>query len=183
MLSEGHRQYLKSLAMQSIEYGLEQGKVIQVNLDDLPEELSVERASFVTLNKGAELRGCIGMLYATRPLAEDIADNSFAAAFRDHRFHPLVKQELAELSITISVLSPPELICCRSESELLEQLTPCADGLILREGSYQATFLPTVWQSLPNPTDFVQQLKNKAGLTADYWSPELQAYRYTTESF
>lgn len=183
MLSENQRQSLLDIAKASIEYGLENGRPLTIDTSEIAEDLTVPRATFVTLEKKGQLRGCIGMLEAQRPLIEDIAYNSFAAAFSDPRFPPLTKGELSDLSIHLSILSPPELIPCRSETELIEQLRPTIDGLILDDGQHRATFLPSVWESLPNPTDFIHQLKMKAGLPANYWSSQLQAYRYTTESF
>lgn len=184
MLSELERQTLKILAKQSIEYGLTHGCPLPIDLDTLSEILTVPRATFVTIEKNGQLRGCIGMLEAQRPLAQDIAANSYAAAFADPRFPPVSVDELIELDIHLSILSPPEAMHCRSEAELLQLLRPDIDGLILDDGGlHRATFLPSVWESLPNPIDFIHHLKYKAGLPMDYWSDNLQAYRYTTESF
>lgn len=183
MLSDSHRQILKDLAKASIEHGLKYGRLLQLDLATMADELIVQRATFVTLEKQGQLRGCIGMLEARRPLAEDVAENSYAAAFSDPRFPPLKERELGKLSIHLSILSPAESIVCQSEAELIQQLRPDIDGLILDDGCHRATFLPSVWATLPKPTDFIRHLKIKAGLSADYWSQELRAYRYTTESF
>jgi len=183
MLTDSHRQFLKDLAKKSITYGLKHDCPLPIDNSALAEELTVPRATFVTLQKHGQLRGCIGMLEACRPLAEDIADNSYAAAFSDPRFPPLSENELVDLSIHISILNPTELIHCQSEAELLKQLRPNIDGLILDDGMHRATFLPSVWQYLSDPTEFVHQLKIKAGLKEHSWSLELKAYRYTTESF
>jgi len=183
MLSIEHRQQLKQLAKSSIENGLKQGRSINVDTNDLTEDLTVQRATFVTLHKQGKLRGCIGTLEAHRPLAVDIAENSFAAAFSDPRFPPLQQQELDQISIHLSILSPASEIICRSEAELINQLRPNIDGLILEDGRHRATFLPSVWESLSDPIDFVRQLKLKAGWAADHWSEVIRAYRYTTESF
>ena len=183
MLSDSNRKILKDLAKTSIEHGLKYGRPLQVDPSTLADELTVERATFVTLEKKGQLRGCIGMLEARRPLAEDIAENSYAAAFSDPRFPPLNESELDGLSIHLSILSPAESIPCQSEAELIQQLRPDIDGLILDDGLHRATFLPSVWESLPKPTDFIHHLKMKAGLPVNSWSQELRAYRYTTESF
>lgn len=183
MLTNKHRQLLKDLARASIEHGFKKGVPQPVVITEIPEELTVISATFVTLKKQGELRGCIGMLEACKPLAEDIADNSYAAAFSDCRFPPLTESELNDLEIHLAILSPAVAIPCQSEAELLTQLRPNIDGLILDDDRHRATFLPSVWASLPKPTDFVHQLKRKAGLPANYWSPQLHAYRYTTESF
>lgn len=183
MLTDSHRLFLKELAKKSISYGLKHGRPLPIDNSALAEQLTVPRATFVTLQKHGQLRGCIGMLEAIRPLAEDIAYNSYAAAFSDPRFPSVSEDELADLSIHISILSPAERIHCQSEAELLVLLRPNVDGLILDNGIHHATFLPSVWESLSDPTDFVRNLKMKAGLKEYYWSPELRAYRYTTDSF
>jgi AmmeMemoRadiSam system protein A len=129
------------------------------------------------------LRGCIGHLEATLPLVEDVAENAFSAAFRDPRFPALRDTEYAALELHISVLTPAEPLDCNSESDLLRQMRPYQDGLILAEGLRRGTFLPSVWEQLPEPREFLRHLKRKAGLPDDYWSPSLQIYRYETESF
>jgi AmmeMemoRadiSam system protein A len=171
------------LARESIEHGLRTGKALKIKLDAYPPEFSEPRASFVTLERRQELRGCIGMLEAVRPLAEDVAENAFSAAFRDRRFPPLAADELSDLELHISILSAPTAIACNSEPDLLSQLRPAIDGLILAEGGHRATFLPAVWESLPSPGQFLRHLKQKAGLPADYWSDSINFYRYTTETF
>lgn len=183
MLSDSHRHFLKELAKKSIIYGLKHKQPLPIDLSALDDEFTVPRATFVTLEKHGQLRGCIGMLEATKPLAEDIAHNSYSAAFADYRFPPVTEDELEDLSIHISILNPAELIYCTSEAELLTLLRPNIDGLILDDGMHRATFLPSVWESLSDPTEFVHHLKMKAGLAPNSWSPQLRAYRYTTESF
>lgn len=148
-----------------------------------PASFSAPAATFVTLNDDRGLRGCIGRLEAERPLVEDVADNAYAAAFRDPRFPALTEGELAGLDIHISVLGTPERLDVASESELLEKLRPGEDGLILAEAGRRATFLPSVWKSLPEPGAFLRHLRQKAGFAPDYWSPALQIYRYGCEEF
>lgn len=154
-----------------------------VELSSLPDNITERRASFVTLFAAGTLRGCIGSLEAYRPLAEDVAANAYAAAFRDHRFTPIQAEVLADMDIHISLLTEPEAINCDSESMLLNRLMPGRDGLILDDGQHRATFLPAVWDALPNPERFVAELKRKAGLPVDYWSDTLRCYRYQTEHF
>lgn len=182
-LTKPQQSVLLTLAWESIAHGLKTGKPLKINPAEYPAELTMPRATFVTLERKNELRGCIGMLEAIRPLVQDVAENAFAAAFCDRRFIPLADHELADLEIHISILSPAEEMTFSSELELLGQLRPDVDGLILQEGSHRATFLPSVWESLHAPIQFLQQLKQKAGLPATYWSKTIKAYRYTTESF
>jgi AmmeMemoRadiSam system protein A len=175
---------LLDIACTSIIHGLEHGRPFRVSLDALPPSLAAERASFVTLNTtGGQLRGCIGSLEAYRPLAEDVSQNAWAAAFRDPRFPPLHKDELAGLDIHVSVLGESEPLKFDSEQELLGQIRPGIDGLILQDDAARGTFLPSVWESLPDPAQFLAHLKMKAGLPADYWSDSLRVWRYTTQSF
>jgi AmmeMemoRadiSam system protein A len=138
-------------------------------------------ACFVTLWKDGELRGCIGSLRAERPLAEEVAQRAVDAAFHDPRFPPLRPEELDQVDIEISVLQPPEPLEVMDEADLLRKLRPGVDGLILADGSHRATFLPSVWEQLPAPRDFVRQLKRKAGLSADHWSATLRFERYGAE--
>ena len=114
---------------------------------------------------------------------EDVAENAFAAAFRDPRFPPLRPDEYPRLEYHISILNPPEPMTVTSEADLLQQLRPGVDGLVLIEGARRATFLPSVWEQLPDPRQFLAHLKMKAGLPADYWSDSLRFERYTVEEF
>ena len=176
-----HQQVLLDLAKKSILHGLQTGTPLAIDLSGLPPELQALRATFVTLHKRGELRGCIGVLKAVRPLAEDIAENAFAAAFRDHRFPPVTADEFDQLVIHLSILTPPEPIVFSSEADLLAQIRSGVDGLIIEEGARRGTFLPSVWETLPNPKQFLRHLKQKAGLPADYWSETLRVYRYQAE--
>ena len=175
------RKILLDLAKASIEQGLITGNPISPDISTLSKKITEQRATFVTLEKNQQLRGCIGMLQATRSLVEDVAHNAFAAAFNDSRFPALERQELEYLEIYISILNPSEPIYFSSEQDLLGQLRPGIDGLILETGSHRGTFLPTVWQSLPEPEKFLAHLKQKAGLPKDFWSNTLRIQRYTTE--
>jgi AmmeMemoRadiSam system protein A len=182
-LCEEEHILLHQVAHEAIQHGLETGEHLLVDTPRYPPPLREHRASFVTLQKYGELRGCIGTLEAARPLVEDVAHNAFAAAFQDPRFPPLATPELAELEIHISVLTPAVPMSFESEQDLLRQIRPGIDGLVLEEGLRRGTFLPSVWESLPEARDFLNHLKLKAGLPPDYWSPTLHVSRYTTESF
>lgn len=140
-------------------------------------------ACFVTLRRSGELRGCIGTILPRRPLIEDLRSNTLAAATRDPRFPPLAKEELESITIQVSLLSPLEPMEFADEADLLHQLRPGVDGLVLDLGTNRGTFLPAVWKELPTPTAFLDHLKRKAGLAPNFWSPEIQIRRYTTESW
>ena len=174
---------LLQVALSSLESGLRSGTPETVNSEDYIQELRESGACFVTLRKNQSLRGCVGSLEASRCLVTDVAFNAFAAAFRDPRFQKLDHEELDLLDIGISVLGHKEALVFDSQQTLLDMLHPGKDGLILQDRNARGTFLPTVWESIPQPAEFINQLKIKAGLTADYWSDTLEVWRYTTESF
>lgn len=150
-----------------------------VDLDFLDED----GACFVTLEEAGRLRGCIGSLNPRRPLKEDIAKNAVAAGFEDPRFPPLTAEEYEKVSIEVSVLGDPEPLEFTSERDALARLTPGEDGVILSWGPHRATFLPQVWQQLPEPEEFLAALKQKAGLPADFWSADLQIETYPVTSY
>lgn len=177
-----HQSLLLEIARNAIYQELEETAAERTAVD-LPAELMTPRATFVTLTVGGQLRGCIGMLEACHPLAEDVRENARAAAFGDPRFPPLTKREFKQLEIRISVLSIPEEMTGSSEESLLEQVRPGMDGLILQEGFRRGTFLPSVWEELPDKRLFWEHLKLKAGLPAGYWSDTVRVFRYTAECF
>lgn len=183
VLSNADRSTLLDIARTSIRHGLGGDPALTVNLADYSASLRVLRATFVTLEISGQLRGCIGTLTAYQPLVQDVAAHAFAAAFEDPRFPRLRPDEFSQLDIHISVLSPPEPLHFETEEELLTQLRPGVDGVILQFDHYRATFLPAVWENLPDPYIFLAQLKLKAGLPLDFWSPELRVERYTAEYF
>jgi AmmeMemoRadiSam system protein A len=135
-------------------------------------------ATFVTLLCAGELRGCIGSLRATRAVGMDVRENALAAAFRDPRFPPLSQAEFATLSIEVSLLSPPRSARFTSEADLCARLVPFVDGVALELGPRHATFLPQVWETIPEPRAFLAALKAKAELPADFWSPHLNVSLY-----
>jgi uncharacterized protein len=183
MLTEAERTTLLEIARHSIGYGLQYGEPAPVTASDYSPSLQVNKASFVTLQIGDRLRGCIGTLQAYRPLVEDVANNAFAAAFHDPRFPRLTTEEYERLNYHISILSTPEPIRFEDEQDLLAQLQPGVDGLVLEDGRHRGTFLPQVWESLPDPKQFLAHLKQKAGLPPNYWSNTLKLERYTVEEF
>jgi AmmeMemoRadiSam system protein A len=145
---------------------------------DLPE-LAKMGATFVTLTQRGELRGCIGSLEAWRPLLDDVQENARNAAFRDPRFEPLSADELPVTRVEVSLLTPPEPLTFTGEADALAQLRPDIDGVIFTAGHQRSTFLPQVWEQLPEPAEFMAHLKQKAGLPASYWGPDVRLQRYT----
>ena len=182
MHTETEKQLLLKLASDSIEYGLQNHKIMPTNINEFPENLRGQGASFVTLQINKQLRGCIGSLQTYQPLIKDLVHNAYAAAFSDPRFPPLTQEEFSNIDIHISILSKPEPMQFTSEQNLISQLRPEIDGLILSDNGHRGTFLPSVWESLPEPKLFLSHLKLKAGLPQNYWSDTLTVQRYTVES-
>ena len=135
-------------------------------------------ASFVTLTRNGQLRGCIGSLEAWRPLATDVRENARAAAFRDPRFPPLAATELAATRVEVSLLGPAAPIAFVDEADAVRQLRPGIDGVILEYDSHRGTFLPQVWETLAEPNVFLAHLKQKAGLAPTFWVPDITLRRY-----
>ncbi len=191
-LTASVRAGLLLLARKVVEQGCITGS--QLKLDSALEQQSLHPlllnsilfepgCCFVSLHQGRHLRGCIGALEPYQSLLDDIISHAYDAAFNDPRFPAVVEDELSKLTFEISILSVQEKIECSTEAELLQQLVPFKDGLILEEGERRATYLPSVWHSLKDKQEFIQQLKLKAGLEKDYWSETIKAYRYQTIGF
>jgi len=177
------RMQLLRLARSSIDHGLVHGEQLPVDCDELPRVLRYPAATFTTLHIEGRLRGCCGTLDAVRPLAEDVVRSAFRAAFRDPRFDPVGKSELDAMRLEVSVLSPLEPIPVFNEADLLNSLTPGIDGLVIVADGASATFLPKVWEMLPDPRQFLAALKTKCGLADDYWSDRLEFKRYRTTCY
>lgn len=139
------------------------------------------RAAFVTLKRDDRLRGCIGTMVGGRPLVECVADRARAAAFDDPRFASVRPDELADLDIDVSVLSPMEPFVVDGYDSLVHTLHPGRDGLLVEAGPYRATFLPSVWDELPQPADFVAALWRKAGMPPGHWPHGIKTYLYITQ--
>jgi len=135
-------------------------------------------ATFVTLTQQGHLRGCIGTLEAHRALLHDVRENALAAAFRDPRFSPLAEDEFEITRVEVSLLTTPEPLAFRDEADFMAQLRPGVDGIVFQYGRHRSTFLPQVWESLPEPQQFMQQLKRKAGLPPNFWHEEVSIARY-----
>lgn len=166
----------------SIRRGLEKGAPPEVDLASYPAPLQEHRATFVTLKKKDQLRGCIGAIIAHRPFINDVVANAYAAAFKDHRFPPLQKDELPDIRFSISLLGKPEPMTFSGEADFLNQLRPNIDGLIIEDQGKRSVFLPQVWEDLPDKAEFVRHLKHKAGLPVDVWSSTMKAWRFGATS-
>jgi AmmeMemoRadiSam system protein A len=165
---------LLAIAQASLAHGLRHGSALPLDAAAESPPLRALGASFVTLRTvGRELRGCIGTLEPVRPVAADVAENAYGAAFRDPRFPPLGAREAGALQLSVSLLGAPVR---------LAQLQPGRDGLILALGARRATFLPEVWDALPAPAEFLEALKRKAGLPPGFWSDRIETFRYETLS-
>lgn len=174
---------LFTLAKSTIENGVLQ-KSMDLPFAELKQQspFNSMAATFVTLHLQQQLRGCIGTLEAHRSLYDDVVYNAYAAAFKDPRFSPVSALEIDDLNLEISILSEPEEITqCNNKADLIEQLTPFKDGLIISDGVRRATFLPSVWQQLEDKHLFVEHLMRKAGIFS--WSDSIQCSRYFVESY
>ncbi len=181
-LCERHGKTLIEAAKASISHGLEHRRPLPITVPEFPLELRNNGACFVTLKIEKRLRGCVGSPQAWRPLIQDTTDNAFRAAFADSRFEPLTAEEWPSVRLSISVLTPPVPIPCATEEELVRALRPNVDGVILADDNRRGLFLPAVWEQLSNPLEFIRQLKRKAGLPPDHWTPNTRAFRFTALS-
>ena len=179
--NQEERAILLRAASDSIAFGLAHKIPPNVNLANYHAHLLEKRACFVTLHLNDKLRGCVGSLQATQALIADVIHNAFRAAFNDPRFHALSMNEFPQIALDISILSTPQPLSVTSEADLLAKLQPGVHGLILSDQGRRATFLPSVWEQLTNPADFVIHLKNKAGWPSNYWSPSMHVETYTAE--
>lgn len=168
------------ICKESIQAGLNKEN-IKPEYEALPAVFYENGACFVTLEKHGDLRGCIGSIIAHQPLIADLIQNARNAAFSDPRFLPVKAEELNELSIAISLLSAPVKMVFADEKDLLAQIVPFKDGIIIKDGGYQAVYLPSVWEQLPDKELFLKSLKQKAGMRLDHFSKTFEAYRYSAE--
>ncbi len=171
---------LLELARASVNNGLDRGEAITVELSAFSTHLQEQGATFITLEKRKQLRGCIGSVKAYRSLVKDVADNAWNAAFRDPRFSPVTRKEFSKLHFEISILTQPQPMKFDSEEDLKHQLVPGKTGLILKDGYRRSLFLPAVWEKLPEIDIFITHLKQKAGFPEDYWSETLQMEQFTS---
>ncbi|HGY10061.1 MAG TPA: AmmeMemoRadiSam system protein A [Oceanithermus profundus] len=183
ILDHEEKRNLLDLAERAIEEALTLGRATPPDLALLPPRLAAPGASFVTLTQDGRLRGCIGSLEPRRPLAEDTHQNALAAAFRDPRFPPLAAHEWPRTDVEVSVLSPPEPLFYEDLNELVQKLTP-EMGLVLEHPRGRATYLPQVWEQLPDPELFLASLAQKAGLSpAVYTDRATRLLHYKVDKF
>ncbi|WP_432473840.1 AmmeMemoRadiSam system protein A [Amphritea sp. HPY] len=177
--TKAEQEYLLALVRSVIKVGLDRqqpvgGEIVSCEYPSLQRQ----RACFVTLKIDGQLRGCVGNLQADSRLVDAVSRNAYLAAFRDQRFNPVSRDESEQLEVEISVLTPMRELSVLNNTELLQKLRPGVDGLVFEAGDNRATFLPAVWEQLPDPKSFVERLKQKAGLSLDYWSDAVQCQVY-----
>jgi AmmeMemoRadiSam system protein A len=178
------RDLLLKLARQALESVVTGGQLEPLDLELTSETLRCEGASFVTLTKSGQLRGCIGALEPYQPLVEDVREHAIAAATQDYRFPPVTPSELADISIEISRLTFPKPLDYKDADDLIAKLRPGIDGVVLMHGYRRATFLPQVWEKIPAPADFLSHLCNKMGAPANSWrTQKMKVLIYQVEEF
>ncbi len=183
-LTNKEKQILLHLAREAMENGVRGRKLSALDMKSVTPRLLENGASFVTLTINDELRGCIGALEAYQPLAEDVREHAVAAALHDPRFPRVEKSELNSIQLEVSRLTTPHLLDYFSGEDLLVKLNPHVDGVILKDGHRRATFLPQVWEKIPDPVDFLDQLCAKMGARKNLWrDTKLQVYVYQVEEF
>ena len=175
---------LLRMAREAIEHRVEGKKLPPIDATSMTTNLQEQGASFVTLTIGGQLRGCIGALEAYQPLADDVCEHAAAAAFEDPRFPPLGKDELSRIQIEVSRLTRPVQLEYKDADDLLSKLRPYIDGVILKDGFRRATFLPQVWEKIPDPSDFLDNLCYKMGAAHQQWrNKHLDVFTYQVEEF
>lgn len=169
-----------SVCKESIYTGIHTGNSLDVDERIYPQVFYELGACFVTLAVDSKLRGCMGSIFAHKPLINDLAQNAYKSAFADTRFSALTEEEFQRLKIAISILTQPEQIEFSNEEELIEKIEAYKDGLIIQDGNYSAVYLPSVWVQLPDKKEFLESLKQKAGLPPEHFSKTFKAYRFYT---
>ena len=174
---------LLQIARSSIARALKVDDLKTESVDTAANWLSEPGATFITLTEHDRLRGCIGSLLARQTLLNDVSSNAVSAALHDHRFPPVTAKDFDSIRVEVSLLSALQPMIFSNEADALAQLRPGIDGVMFEWGVYRSTFLPQVWESLPQPRDFLAQLKLKAGLYADFWDDAIQLSRYTVQKW
>ena len=183
-LTTEEQQILLKLARQSLEAGVKGEKLPTLHINEMPSRLQADGTSFVTLTIKGELRGCIGALEAYQSLAEDVQQHAISAALDDFRFPPVRPEELDKINIEISRLTTPTPLDYNSPDDLLAKLRPGIDGVVLKDQNRRATFLPQVWEKIPDPEEFLDSLCYKMGVPQKLWRTKpLTALVYQVEEF
>ena len=183
-LSSTEKKQLLEIAREALEIGVQGGLLEPIDLNELPIILQEEGGTFVTLTFGGNLRGCIGALEATRPLAEDVQQHAIAAALNDYRFPPVSPDELEGITIEISYLTSQTPLLFEDPSDLVNQLRPGVDGVVIRDGMRRATFLPQVWDKIPETETFLNMLCQKMGSKPELWKQKrIEVFTYQVEKF
>jgi AmmeMemoRadiSam system protein A len=183
-LTEEEGKYLLEAARKSVENQLLNREKANESDVDLPTKFHERRGTFVTLTIHGNLRGCIGHIVPQESLIEGIRVNAINAAFRDPRFRPIRRKEWKSVKIEVSVLTEPKPLAYIDGNDLLRKLRPGTDGLIIKKGYCQATFLPQVWEQLPKKQEFLNHLCLKAGLDGDAWKEgNLEVSTYQVQAF
>lgn len=183
-LTAEEKRILLKLAREAMEYGVKGGSLPSLDQNLLTPNLSQQGASFVTLTINTELRGCIGALEAYQSLADDVREHAIAAALEDPRFPPVEPFELSRIKLEISRLTDPYALEYSSADDLIKKLRPHVDGVILKNGHRRATFLPQVWEKIPDPVEFLEHLCRKMGLNENAWrSIPMEVWIYQVEEF
>lgn len=184
-MKEKSKLFLLALARQTIVDYFELGEKVKISDKDLPNpELHNIAATFVTLTEKERLRGCVGSLIAKKKMYEDVINNALYAAFADTRFEPVAKEEIPKIKIEISVLSGAIPYHHKDVEDLLKKIKKGEHGLIIQKGYAQATYLPQVWEDLPDKREFLSSLCQKAGLPANAWQDkDCEIFYYTVEKF
>ena len=184
-MNKKDQKYLLQLARRTLEKHFQKKEILQLEKDDLPDSLNEIKGVFVSLFKNKELRGCIGNLEGDRPIFQGVIENSLASALFDPRFKPLEENELENIEIEISIIEPMKKIPeFKNPQDLLEYLDKNNPGILIKKESFQATFLPQVWEELKTAKIFLSYLCEKAGLNQDQWKKmDLDIYEYKVTSF
>jgi AmmeMemoRadiSam system protein A len=184
LLSIHEKKCLLDLAWQSLEEAVAAGDLSPWSPEGFPSRLLENGATFITLYYNGKLRGCVGAVEARRPLAEDVRGNTVAAAFHDPRFSRVQAPELEGITIAISILSPLQELVYSDADDLIGQIRPRVDGILINQGEQRATFLPKVWEKIPEPPRFLSVLCEKMGVPEDTWQTErLRVFVYQTDDF
>jgi AmmeMemoRadiSam system protein A len=183
-LTENEKKYLLHQARLALISGVTGKPLGKIAVEKLPEKMRQPGATFVTLTIDGQLRGCVGTLEAYQPLIDDVHEHAIAAALNDFRFPLVQEDEIEKISIEISRLTSPKPLSYTNPEELLRQLRPGVDGVVLRDGFRRATFLPQVWEKIPDAETFLNQLCIKMGASQDLWrTKNLDVLVYQVEEF